>query len=67
MTVGRTANPTHSVLIDPKEQRTHVEISPESGEIVRHIAERLEEDGGIGLIVDYGHFGTKGDTFRVRG
>jgi NADH dehydrogenase [ubiquinone] 1 alpha subcomplex assembly factor 7 len=47
------------------ESRNHVEISPESDIILKHIAERLEETGGFGLIMDYGHVGDKGDTFRA--
>lgn len=47
------------------EERTHVEISPESDLILKHIAERLEEYGGFGLIMDYGHMGEKEDTFRA--
>lgn len=47
------------------EQRSHVEISPESDLIASHLAERLEADGGFGLIMDYGHLGDKEDTFRV--
>lgn len=50
----------------PADKRRHVEISPESDLILKHIAERLEEFGGFGLIMDYGHAGEKEDTFRVR-
>ena len=49
----------------PNETREHVEVSPESDLIARHIAERLENYGGFGLIMDYGHLGEKEDTFRV--
>lgn len=49
-----------------EENRDHVEVSPESDLILKHIAERIEEFGGFGLIMDYGHVGEKGDTFRVR-
>jgi NADH dehydrogenase [ubiquinone] 1 alpha subcomplex assembly factor 7 len=49
----------------PEETRNHVEISPESDLILNHIADRLEEHGGFGLIMDYGHSGSKEDTFRV--
>jgi NADH dehydrogenase [ubiquinone] 1 alpha subcomplex assembly factor 7 len=48
-----------------EDERNQVEISPESELILKHIAERLEEFGGFGLIMDYGHVGDKGDTFRV--
>lgn len=32
---------------------------------MQNIAQRLEEDGGMALIADYGHDGSKTDTFRV--
>lgn len=50
----------------PEETRNHVEISPLSDLIASNIANRLENDGGFGLVMDYGHFGDKEDTFRVR-
>lgn len=49
----------------PDEKRKHVEMSPESDIVAKHIADRLEADGGFGLIMDYGHHGDKEDTFRV--
>ncbi|GFY46989.1 protein arginine methyltransferase NDUFAF7, mitochondrial [Trichonephila inaurata madagascariensis] len=59
-------NPTAAtkLLIDGNEKRDHVEISPESGILLDDITKRMREDGGITLIVDYGHLGTKTDTFR---
>lgn len=48
------------------EKRDHVEVCAESGVILEHLAARLEEDGGLALFADYGHDGTKTDTFRVR-
>lgn len=51
--------------MNPNESRNHVEISRDSMKIVKHLAERLEEDGGIALIADYGHNGEGTDTFRV--
>ncbi|KAG5681943.1 hypothetical protein PVAND_011344 [Polypedilum vanderplanki] len=51
--------------LHPDETRKHVEISPDSELILKHIAERLEEFGGFGLIMDYGHFGEGEDTFRA--
>lgn len=47
------------------EKRQCLEYSLESDCIVSIMAERFESDGGIGLIMDYGHFGEKSDTFRV--
>jgi hypothetical protein len=48
------------------EKRDHVEVCAEGGVILEHLAARLEEDGGFALFADYGHDGTKTDTFRVR-
>ena len=48
------------------EKRDHVEVCAEGGVILEHLAARLEEDGGLALFADYGHDGTKTDTFRVR-
>ncbi|XP_035630161.1 protein arginine methyltransferase NDUFAF7, mitochondrial-like [Oncorhynchus keta] len=46
------------------EVRRLVEVCPEGGDIVQQLANRIAEDGGAALIVDYGHGGTKTDTFR---
>jgi SAM-dependent MidA family methyltransferase len=48
------------------ERRDHVEVCAEGGVILQHLATRLEEDGGFALFADYGHDGSKTDTFRVR-
>ena len=48
------------------ESRSHVEVCAEGGVIVQQLARRIVEDGGAALIADYGHDGTKTDTFRVR-
>ncbi|XP_062857080.1 protein arginine methyltransferase NDUFAF7, mitochondrial [Trichomycterus rosablanca] len=53
-----------STLIHPDEQREHVEVCAEGGVIVQKLAGRITEDGGAALIADYGHDGTKTDTFR---
>ncbi|XP_073816902.1 protein arginine methyltransferase NDUFAF7 homolog, mitochondrial [Musca autumnalis] len=47
------------------ETRTSVEYSLEADRLIGLMAERFESDGGIGLIMDYGHFGEKSDTFRA--
>ncbi|XP_051510794.1 protein arginine methyltransferase NDUFAF7, mitochondrial isoform X2 [Myxocyprinus asiaticus] len=46
------------------EKRHHVEVCPEGGVIVQKLSNRIAEDGGAALIADYGHDGTKTDTFR---
>ncbi|XP_029508022.2 protein arginine methyltransferase NDUFAF7, mitochondrial [Oncorhynchus nerka] len=51
-------------LIQADEKRRHVEVCPEGGVIVQRLANRITEDGGAALIADYGHDGTKMDTFR---
>ncbi|XP_074060055.1 protein arginine methyltransferase NDUFAF7, mitochondrial isoform X3 [Macrotis lagotis] len=56
------ALPVHK--LQPKETRNHVEVCPEAGVIIQILSERLEEKGGAALIADYGHDGTKMDTFR---
>ncbi|XP_005929939.1 protein arginine methyltransferase NDUFAF7, mitochondrial [Haplochromis burtoni] len=51
-------------LVQADEKRDHVEVSAEGGVIVQQLARRIIEDGGAALIIDYGHNGTKTDTFR---
>ncbi|XP_043840579.1 protein arginine methyltransferase NDUFAF7, mitochondrial isoform X2 [Dromiciops gliroides] len=51
-------------FIQPKETRDHVEVCPDAGVIIQLLSERIEENGGAALIADYGHDGTKMDTFR---
>uniref|UniRef100_A0A672FGM6 Protein arginine methyltransferase NDUFAF7 n=1 Tax=Salarias fasciatus TaxID=181472 RepID=A0A672FGM6_SALFA len=46
------------------ERRPHVEVCAEGGVLVQQLARRIAEDGGAALIADYGHDGTKTDTFR---
>ncbi|MCI4389615.1 hypothetical protein PGIGA_G00100240 [Pangasianodon gigas] len=53
-----------TTLIQADEQRQHVEVCAEAGVIVQKLANRVSEDGGAALIADYGHNGTKTDTFR---
>ena len=59
---SRTPNTT---LIDPDEKRTELEISPETGVLIKELCDRVAFDGGAALIVDYGHDGNKGDTLRA--
>lgn len=65
--VSRNETPMSKLYstMKPNDTRQHVEISPETDLIARHIADRLESFGGFGLIMDYGHLGEKEDTFRV--
>ncbi|GBM12624.1 Protein arginine methyltransferase NDUFAF7, mitochondrial [Araneus ventricosus] len=62
--LSRSLTPAAKLLIDKDEKRDHIEISPESGILLDDVTKRMKEEGGITLIADYGHFGTKTDTFR---
>ncbi|XP_060907464.1 protein arginine methyltransferase NDUFAF7, mitochondrial isoform X1 [Labrus mixtus] len=53
-----------STLVQAGERRSHVEVCAEGGVIIQQLARRITEDGGAALIADYGHDGTKTDTFR---
>lgn len=62
----KSKNPTPACMfINENETRDHLEVSPQTGVIVKNIAKRLEEKGGIGLVIDYGHCGEGTDTFRA--
>ncbi|XP_025005067.2 protein arginine methyltransferase NDUFAF7, mitochondrial isoform X2 [Gallus gallus] len=56
--------PATENFIQPEETRDHVEVCPEAGVLIQRLACRIEKDGGAALIADYGHDGTKTDTFR---
>lgn len=43
-----------------------MEVCAEGGVVVQQLARRIARNGGAALIADYGHDGTKTDTFRVR-
>ncbi|XP_069579802.1 protein arginine methyltransferase NDUFAF7, mitochondrial isoform X2 [Brachyistius frenatus] len=53
-----------STLVQADERRDHVEVCAEGAVVVQQLARRIVEDGGAALIADYGHDGTKTDTFR---
>ncbi|XP_063234061.1 protein arginine methyltransferase NDUFAF7, mitochondrial isoform X2 [Bacillus rossius redtenbacheri] len=63
--LSRSETPACKLFIKPGERRAHLEVSPESCVLVQHLAQRLRRDGGLALVVDYGHDGTKTDTFRA--
>ncbi|XP_058524053.1 protein arginine methyltransferase NDUFAF7, mitochondrial [Ochotona princeps] len=46
------------------EVRDHVEVCPEAGVVIQELSQRIALTGGAALIADYGHDGTKTDTFR---
>lgn len=45
--------------------RNIFEFSPDTGLNIQAISKRLKRYGGFAMIIDYGHFGTREDTFRV--
>ncbi|XP_055697723.1 protein arginine methyltransferase NDUFAF7 homolog, mitochondrial [Phlebotomus papatasi] len=47
------------------DQRDHIEFSLDALNVINQMADRLEENGGFSLIMDYGHNGDKSDTFRA--
>uniref|UniRef100_A0A1A8BKF9 Protein arginine methyltransferase NDUFAF7 n=1 Tax=Nothobranchius kadleci TaxID=1051664 RepID=A0A1A8BKF9_NOTKA len=53
-----------ATLVQANERRDHIEVCAEGGVIVQQLARRILNDGGAVLIMDYGHDGTKTDTFR---
>lgn len=59
-----TATMASSTLIQYDEQREHVEVCAEGGVVLQNISRRISKSGGAALIADYGHDGTKTDTFR---
>ncbi|XP_068564414.1 protein arginine methyltransferase NDUFAF7, mitochondrial [Cebidichthys violaceus] len=62
--VAPSPTPASSTLVQADERRGHVEVCAEGGVVVQQLARRIAEDGGAALIADYGHDGTKTDTFR---
>ncbi|XP_054271505.1 protein arginine methyltransferase NDUFAF7, mitochondrial [Macrosteles quadrilineatus] len=63
--ISRMPTPASTMFVKKEETREHVEVCPQAGVIAQHLATRMREDGGIGLIIDYGHSGEKTDTFRA--
>nr|XP_040127075.1 protein arginine methyltransferase NDUFAF7, mitochondrial isoform X2 [Ictidomys tridecemlineatus] len=51
-------------FIQHDETRDHVEVCPDAGVIIQELSQRISLTGGAALIADYGHDGTKTDTFR---
>lgn len=62
--LANAETPASKLYAKPAEGRDQIEISPQANVIIDHLASRVEEDGGMVLITDYGHNGDKGDTFR---
>lgn len=53
------------VCFQKDETRDHIEVCLEGGAVVEELSQRIANAGGCALIIDYGHEGTKTDTFRV--
>ncbi|XP_063504880.1 protein arginine methyltransferase NDUFAF7, mitochondrial isoform X4 [Pongo pygmaeus] len=51
-------------FIQHDETRDHVEVCPDAGVIIEELSERIALTGGAALVADYGHDGTRTDTFR---
>lgn len=54
-----------NIIQTNNETRNHIEYNFETHRIMEYLANFLEIYGGFGLIMDYGHFAEKSDTFRV--
>ncbi|KAK3912432.1 Protein arginine methyltransferase NDUFAF7, mitochondrial [Frankliniella fusca] len=63
--ISRFGTPASKIFMKPWDEREEAEICPESGLIAQQIAARLEAQGGVALIIDYGSKGESGDTFRA--
>lgn len=64
--LSREQTPTSSIFQSvPEDSRKSLEYSFEMERIIDLMSNRLQLDGGISLIIDYGHVGEKTDTFRV--
>ncbi|XP_015263942.1 PREDICTED: NADH dehydrogenase [ubiquinone] complex I, assembly factor 7 isoform X1 [Gekko japonicus] len=59
-----SATAASEAFIHEEESRDHVEVCPDAGIVIQKLAQNIEKNGGAALIVDYGHNGTKTDTFR---
>ncbi|XP_067418782.1 protein arginine methyltransferase NDUFAF7, mitochondrial [Emydura macquarii macquarii] len=59
-----STTPATEYFMQGKEARDHVEVCPDAGILIQRLACRIQKDGGAALIADYGHNGTKTDTFR---
>lgn len=63
--ISRAETPICKVLkTEIIDERSNFEYSMETEKILNLLSERFISYGGFGLIIDYGHFGDKTDTFR---
>lgn len=59
-----SAASTCFLQLSPDDERSHIEVCPAAGVITAYMSDRINQEGGCALIVDYGHDGNLGDTFR---
>jgi NADH dehydrogenase [ubiquinone] 1 alpha subcomplex assembly factor 7 len=60
--------PPSAIPVSVRDAPKHsaIEVNPGATELVRRIASRIADTGGVALIIDYGHAQTTtGDTFRA--
>ncbi|XP_068087920.1 protein arginine methyltransferase NDUFAF7, mitochondrial [Hyperolius riggenbachi] len=62
--LGSSNSLVAKTFLQDSEKRTHVEVCPDAAVIVQKLASRIKSYGGAALIADYGHTGSKEDTFR---
>ncbi|XP_063872642.1 protein arginine methyltransferase NDUFAF7, mitochondrial-like isoform X1 [Scylla paramamosain] len=63
--LSNNPTPATKIFTEPEDTRECIEVSPEAAVLCKELASRIEEDGGIALIIDYGHNGVDTDTFRA--
>ncbi|XP_014242574.1 protein arginine methyltransferase NDUFAF7, mitochondrial isoform X2 [Cimex lectularius] len=63
--ISKAPTPASLYFTAGEEKRHHLEVSPQAGMIMQHIAQRLVNHGGFLLVADYGHTGEREDTFRA--
>ncbi|CAG0913685.1 unnamed protein product [Notodromas monacha] len=64
--VSKHETPVVKALGPPPETGDLWEVCPQAGVIAQRIGQRIHRDGGVFLVVDYGHNGASGvDSFRA--
>ena len=63
--LSNNETPASKVLVREDEPRSELEVCPEAAVLAQRISDRVAMQGGGALIIDYGHDGTRSDTFRA--
>ncbi|KAG0721244.1 Protein arginine methyltransferase NDUFAF7, mitochondrial [Chionoecetes opilio] len=63
--LSNAPTPATKIFTEDEDPRASLEVSPEAAVLCKEVAGRMEEHGGIALIIDYGHDGKDTDTFRA--